>query len=112
MSKIKYKKITKETLEKSFNGYKFLSNSLQDTFVVIKEFNTLTEHERKCIAKEYSEKETLLIKSSSNLDEDTYLTCAMVNFNIVASKYNIDPATVCMCVVPPCKLNEKILISK
>ncbi len=39
-----------------------------------------------------------------------YLTCSMVNLNIVASKYDIDPATVCMCLSKPCRQNEKILV--
>lgn len=112
MKKTKYKKITKETLERSFFGYRLFSHSLQDSFTIIKEFNGLSEDQRKCIVKDYSKMEVALRKRSSTLDEDANLTCTMVNFNIVASKYNIDPATVCMCVSPPCKLNEKILIGK
>lgn len=112
MKKPKYKKLTSESLEKSFFGYRLLSHSIQDSFTIIKEFNTLSEYQRKCIVKDYSKMEASLKKRSSTLDEDTNLTCIMVNLNIVASKFNIDPATVCMCVAPPCKLSEKILIGK
>lgn len=112
MKKTKYKKVTKETLENNFFGYRLLSQSIQDSFTIIKEFNRLSENQRKCIAKEYSKMEAAHRERSWKLDEDTNLTCTMVNLNIVASKYNIDPATVCMCVSPPCKLNEKILIGK
>lgn len=39
-----------------------------------------------------------------------YLTCSMVNLNIVVSEYDTDPATVCMCSFKPCRQNEKILV--
>lgn len=52
----------------------------------------------------------LLKKQITILDEDMYLTCTMVNLNIIASIYNIDSSTVCMCLSPICKLSENIMI--
>ena len=43
-------------------------------------------------------------------DENMYLMCMMVNLNVIAAGFDIDPATVCLCVTPICKLNEKIMV--
>lgn len=110
MSQIKYKKIKRTELLHSFFAYNLLSYSMQDWFVVVKEYNALSFSQRYSIIQEEKLRESLLKEKLTTADEDMYLTCSMVNLNIVATKYNIDPATVCMCISPPCKLDENILV--
>ena len=62
------------------------------------------------IVKEEQLREQLLKDKMTTTDEDMYLTCTMVNLNIVASKFDIDPTTVCMCIAPLGKINENILV--
>lgn len=110
MSKIRYKKIKKNEILKSFFAYSLLSHSMQDWYVVVKEFNNLSLSQRNSIIQEQELRDSLLREKLIIKDEDMYLTCSMVNLNIVATKYDIDPATVCMCISPLCKLNENIIV--
>lgn len=110
MSRIKYKKIAKNKILQSFFAYKLLSHSIQDWHIVVKQFNALSLSQRNAIIKEEEHREALLKEKLTTKDEDMYLTCSMVNLNIVATKYDIDPATVCMCISPICKLDENIIV--
>ncbi|GAA0115053.1 hypothetical protein [Clostridium senegalense] len=110
MGKLKYRRITRNDLNSIIQPCKILSESLEDISIIIKQFNALTSNQRSSIIKEYIQREELLKKQIFYQDEDMYLTCSMVNLNIVASKYDIDPATVCMCLFNPCRQNEKILV--
>jgi hypothetical protein len=74
------------------------------------QFNDLTFTQRVEITKECSEREAKLKADVELKDEDMYLTCMMVDFNIVATRYAVDSATVCMCIKPPCKNNKNILV--
>ena len=67
-------------------------------------------NQRNAIVQEEKLREKLLKEKLTSSDDDMYLTCSMVNLNIVASKFDIDPATVCLCIAPLCKLNENIII--
>ena len=49
-------------------------------------------------------------KTLIEIDEDKYFTAVMIELNIIASQYNIDPATVCMCIDSPCMCNEKLIL--
>lgn len=110
MSQVKYTKIAKKKLLQSLAAYKLLSYSEQDWQVIIKEYNSLSFSQRNQIIQEEQLREQLLKDKMATTDEDMYLTCTMVNLNIVASKFDIDPATVCLCIAPLCKLNENILV--
>lgn len=110
MGKIKYVKIRKIDFLKSIEVYRILSKSLQDENIIINQFNSLIPKQRLEIIKDYSERERLLNKQITSQDEDIYMTCLMVNLNIVATKYDIDSATVCMCISNFCKPNEKVLV--
>lgn len=91
-------------------AYTLLSLSLQDWTVIIKQYNSLSLNQRNAIVQEEKLREKLLKEKLTSSDDDMYLTCSMVNLNIVASKFDIDPATVCLCIAPLCKLNENIII--
>lgn len=110
MKKIKYIRFTKREFSKTLDICKLFSNSLEDANIIIKQFNSLTQSQRLEIIKAYSEREEPLKTQINSADEDMYITCTMVNFNIVATKYDIDPATVCMCISSLCKFNEKIIV--
>lgn len=99
MEKIKFAKVKKKELLQALYTYQ-----------IIKEFNELSFKQRKEIVREYTEMEETLKSKIVTKDEDLYLTCSLVNLHIIASKYNIDPSTVCMCISPICKYNEKIIV--
>lgn len=110
MAHKKYVKIKRDKILQSFMAYNLLSHSMQDWRIVVKEFNGLSLSQRTSIIQENKLRESLLKEKLTVVDEDVYLTCSMVNLNIIATKYDIDPATVCMCISPPCKLHENILV--
>ncbi len=110
MLQTKYAKITKKKMLQALAAYNLLSYSKQDWQIVVKEFNSLSLQQRTQIIKEEKLREELLKRKITTTDEDMYLTCTMVNLNIVASKFDIDPATVCMCIAPLCKITENILV--
>lgn len=110
MVNMKYARIKKNKLMQAFTAYCLLSHSIQEWQIIVKEFNGLATVQRNAICQEHQLLETILKEKIKNADEDMYLTCTMVNLNIIASKFDIDPATVCMCIAPLCKINEKIII--
>jgi hypothetical protein len=110
MPHIKYARIKKIKLLPAMRAYALLSHSLQDWTVIIKQYNSLSLKQRNAIVQEEKLREKLLKEMLTSPDDDMYLTCSLVNLNIVASKFDIDPATVCLCIAPLCKLNENIIV--
>lgn len=111
MAKIKHITLSKNKIEGLLFSCKTISESLEDPKVIIRQFNLLTPKQRFEILTEHIQRETNLKADLLPYnDENMYLTCTMVNLNIIATKYNIDPATVCMCICSPCKNHERILI--
>lgn len=110
MGKPKYIRVTRNNLNSIIQPCKILSQSLEDINIIIKQFNSLTSNQRSDIIREHIKREDLLKEQITTQDKDMYLTCSMVNFNIIASEYDIDPATVCMCISKVCRANEKILV--
>lgn len=110
MPHIKYARIKKNKLLPAMRACALLSHSLQDWTVIIKQYNSLSLNQRNAIVQEEKLREKLLKEKLTSPDDDMYLTCSMVNLNIVASKFDIDPATVCLCIAPLCKLNENIIV--
>lgn len=111
MAKIKHITLSKTKIEGLLFSCKTMSESLEDPKVIIHQFNMLTPKQRSAILTEHIQRETKLKADLfPDNDENMYLTCTMVNLHIIATKYNIDPATVCMCIARPCKNHEKILI--
>lgn len=113
MAKYRYIKKSKKDLAGILYTNKIFTESIEDPYVVIRQFNSLTEKQRVNIRSEHKELEKATrdkLNNMSDSTEDLYLTCVMVDFNIIATKYNVDPATVCICIQNVCKNNEKILI--
>ncbi|AJG98565.1 hypothetical protein [Clostridium beijerinckii] len=113
MKNVKYVRISPKDIDGILIACKTLSESLEKPNIIIGQFNSLTPSQRTAIKNEWSKREAILkskVEHNHNNNDDMYLTCIMVNLNIIATKYNIDPATVCMCINPPCKDNCKILV--
>jgi hypothetical protein len=110
MKNVKYVRISPKDIDGILIAYKTLSESLENHNVIIGQFNSLTPTQRTTIKNEWSKLESILKSKVDHHNDDMYLTCIMVNLNIIATKYNIDPATICMCINPPCKANCKILV--
>lgn len=110
MPHLKYVRIRKNEIIRNLTVYSLLSHSKQDWYVIIKEFNSLSLPQRNAIIQEAQKREKLLKEKIFSPNEDMYLTCTMVNLNIVASKYDIDPSTVCLCIAPICKMHENIMV--
>ena len=110
MNRTKYIVIPLNNFSGILFGCKLLSNSLEKAEIIIKQFNSLTLTQRADIASESSRREARLKSELETNNEDMYLTCVMVDLNIIATKYNIDPATVCLCLKPPCSGSQKIIV--
>ena len=110
MRKMKYIRIKKVRLLEELQLCALMSHSIQDTNLILKEFNLLSYERRTIIAQEYKKLEEALRNNMKTQDENMYLMCMMVNLNVIAARFDIDPATVCLCVSPICKLNEKIMV--
>lgn len=112
MKKTKYVIIPSNDFYGLLYGCKLLSNSLEKDEIIITQFNSLTQEQRTKIAKECSKCEERLKSEIDPFSEDMYLTCTMVDLNIIATKFNIDPATVCLCIKPPCSGTQKIIVKR
>ncbi len=114
MAKAKYVKITKSEFEKYVNSSKIMSNSLENINNIKKQFNNLNIKQRLDIKKIFKATQDNINEKFKSIDEslkeDVYITCTMVDLNIIAAEYNIDPATVLLCFKPPCKNGEKIIV--
>lgn len=110
MKKVKYRRITRGEFNTIISLCKAVSSSLADTNIIIKQFNILTSSQRSFIIKEYNQREDILKKQIFTKNDDLYSVCLIVNLHIIASKYNIDPATIALCISKLCKENEKILV--
>lgn len=110
MRKMKYIRVKKACLLEKLQLCTLMSHSIQDANLILKEFNLLSYERRITVAQEYRKLEETLQNNMKTQDENMYLMCMMVNLNVIAAGFDIDPATVCLCVTPICKLNEKIMV--
>lgn len=108
MIRSKYIKVDKDNLEKNLFSCKVLSKSLQEYIVILKEFNGLTGSQRRKIKNDYDESFKVLIQKELENSEELEILI-MVNANIIATKYDVDPATVILCISDVCKSTEKII---
>ena len=44
------------------------------------------------------------------MDTIAFEMSVLVDLNIIATEYDIDPLVVAMCINPPCKINSKIFV--
>lgn len=109
--KIKYVLKSKADFQKWIMiGNKF-AKSLCPVNEVLKQYNNLTASQRKAIKKQFSEYEDIRRRMIPK-EENTYAweIGIMVDANILACEYDIDPLTVILCINPICRPNEKIMV--
>ncbi|GAA0108558.1 hypothetical protein [Clostridium sp.] len=111
MKSVKYIRISKDEMENRLYACKKFSESLEKSSIIIQQFNLLPSNKRKEISNEFSKSEEKLKSTARNFNFDMYRTCLIVEINIIASKYDIDPATVLTCINSPCKYNERIIVT-
>ena len=85
---------------KQFNGL-----SVEQRFEIRRE-NMAYEHIRKEHMSEVSEDET------ENQKNSEWMMSILVDANIIAAEFGVDPLCIMMCVKPSCKLNENVYIKK
>lgn len=90
----------------------FFIRSLLPFEQAIKQFNSLTANDRNNIYrqfKNYDEKR----KSKIPIDEDVnsnWALSVMVDANIIATEFNIDPLAAALCIDPPCNNHQRVII--
>ena len=78
----------------------------------IKQFNQLGNNERIEIKKKiekYDEIRRMKIPREDQ-DEVIWLMNSLVDLHIVATEYGIDPLTAALCINPPCRIFEKVVV--
>lgn len=77
----------------------------------LKQFNSLSANDKINIKAKFSEYDDIRRKKIPKGETDNaWIISVMVDAHIIATEYNIDPLTGIMCLSPPCKPNEKIII--
>lgn len=77
----------------------------------LKQFNSLTSSQRMNIKKSFEEYDKKRrIKIPKGEIDSAWEISVMVDAHIIATENNIDPLTVIMCLTPPCKSNERIVV--
>ncbi len=108
---MRYYRMSRSKINILFELYNEMTGSYQNFSKPIKEFNSLTVSRRKEVQTAFkkleNQKNKELLKELEAFEVET-----MVNFQIVASVYEIEPTAVALCVNPPCKMNERILFGK
>lgn len=109
--KIKYKIISNKEALKWYNLSNLFAKSLCPINIAIHQFNQLSSYERSNIKKEFKKYDDIRrIKIPKGESDATWFTSVMVDANIIATDFNIDPITAVMCLTPPCRINERIIV--
>lgn len=108
--KNKYVIINKSNADKWFFSANIFAKSLCPHEVALKQFNQLDAKKRIEIKKQFDIYDDIRRKNMPNRDEKAYFISVMVDANIIATEFDIDPLTAILCVSPPCKPNECILV--
>ena len=109
--KIKYVFKSKADFQKWVTIGNVFAKSLCPVDEVLKQYNKLTASQRMSINKQFIEYEDIRRKKIPK-EENTYdwEICIMVDANILACEYDVDPLTVVLCINPICRPNEKIMV--
>lgn len=79
----------------------------------IQQFNQLDAATRRSICARFSECDEIRRQQISKDEpalEEAWFTSVMVDAHIIATEYNIDPLTAALCINPPCKPHEKVVV--
>ena len=108
--KIKYVTKSRTEFEKWCNTGNLFAKSLCPHSKILKEYNELTPVQRNEIKKLFATYDQLRAKKIPKEDTDAWLIGIMVDANIIACEYDIDPMTVVLCINPICRPTERIVI--
>lgn len=87
-----------------------LAKSMCDYHTVLSQFNSLTPSNRIKIKTRFNECDEIRKKKIPITEQDAFIIGIMVDANIIACEFDVDPLTVMLCVNPICKANERIII--
>ena len=87
-----------------------LAQSLLPYNKILTEFNSLTSMQRIEIQKEFTTYDQLRKVKIQDTECSQWLIGIMVDANIIACEYGINPLTVILCINPICGPNEKIFL--
>ena len=109
--KIKYVFKSKADFQKWVTIGNVFAKSLCPVDEVLKQYNKLTASQRMSIKKQFLEYEDIRRKKIPK-EENTYAweIGIMVDANILACEYEVDPLTVVLCINPIRRPNEKIMV--
>ena len=109
--KIKYVLKSKADFQKWVTIGNVFAKSLCPVNEVLKQYKNLTASQRTAIKKQFSEYDDIR-RQKIPKEENTYAweIGIMVDANILACEYDIDPLTVVLCINPICRPNEKIMV--
>ncbi len=108
--KIKYVVKSKYDFEKWCNTCNFLAQSLCPHDKVLKEFNSLNNIQRNEIKDLFLMYDRLRASKIPENESEAWMIGIMVDANIIACEYDIDPLTVTLCMNPICRPTERITI--
>lgn len=108
--KVKYITISKSNFLSLLKQYNLLAKSLCPYDIILRQFNALSPRIRQEIKTRFSLCDEIRKTKIPPNEGDAFLTRIMVDAHIIACEYDIDPLTAIMCINPPCKINERILI--
>lgn len=104
--------ISRREANKWYNVANLFAKSLFPFNQAIKQFNNLTANERNsicCQFKEYDEKRKIKIPVDEDVNSNWEMSI-MVDANIIATEFRIDPLTTLLCVNSPCKNYQRVII--
>lgn len=77
----------------------------------LKQYKALTVGERIAIKKEMTLRDEIRKnRSVEPMDTFAFELSVLVDMNIIATEYDIDPLTVAMCINPPCKISSNVFV--
>lgn len=108
--KSKYVIINKSKAENWFLTANMFAKSLCPYEIALKQFNQLDAKKRVEIKKQFDIYDNIRRKNITKGEEATYFTSVMVDANIIATEFDINPLTAILCINSPCKPNERVVI--
>ena len=108
--KTKYVIRSQTDFDKWCNASNLLTKSLCPRSKVLKEYNNLSPTQRIEIKELFKMYDQLRMKKIPSGESSAWVTGIMVDANIIACEYNIDPLTAILCTNPICRPSERIII--
>jgi len=93
-----------------FDVCNLLAKSMCDYSTVLSQFNSLNPSDRITIKNRLDKCDEVRRKKVPCTEQEEWIIGIMVDANIIACEYNVDPLTVMLCVKPICKANERIIV--